>query len=121
MPLMLSLLAVTASCVPVAQPAKTDVATTRSFFAAINANDQAVLGTMVKAGSRYLSPSQQIDFDLVETLGMIGERGAQLKLIDATPASEKDSVTIRTQIAGQPEQVGTVKLEGGCVTGLVQP
>lgn len=121
MPLMLSLLAITASCVPAAKPAQTDVAVATSFFAAINANDQTALGALLKPGARYISPSQQIDFDLAETLGIIGERGAQLKLLDAKPGTEKGTVTIRTQIAGDPEQIGTVKVEGGCVAGMVQP
>ena len=119
MSLLLSLLSVTASCTPAAAPAADNAAIVRKFFAAVNANDDAAIGALLKPGAGYYSEADDMDLPLAELLTLLTaqKKGGQLKLVDLAPGDQNE-VEFVTQAEGGPKKVGMVLLEGGCITDM---
>lgn len=116
MSLVLSMLAVTATCVPVDKPKLSKVETVTAFFAAINTGDHPGLGALIKPGSRVtLGPGDTLD--LAELLGMI-PAGMRIDPSNIKLDAEGD-VTADTLASDGTKGTAVIKVEGGCITGLV--
>lgn len=110
----------TAACTPATAPKITPVELAGGFFVALKANDDATLATIIKPGARFKSPSQDVDFSLVETVGLLRSSGGQITLLDAKPG-DGGKVAIRTRNNQNQTFDGTLTAEGGCVAELFQP
>jgi hypothetical protein len=110
----------TAGCIPAPAPKLTGIETTAAFFTAMKANDDAALQQIIKSGARFRSPSQDVDFSLVETVGLLRSSGGQITLLEAKPQGTS-KVAIRTRNNQNQTFDGTLTIEGGCVAELFQP
>ncbi len=121
MTVLLSMMtALTAGCTPAAKPQLTPLEVTAAFFTALKANDDATLEQAIKPNARFKSPSQDIDFSLVETVGLLRSSGGQITLLDAKPG-DGGKVAIRTRNNQNQTFDGTLTVVGGCVAELFQP
>lgn len=120
MSIVVSLLAITATCTPVTMTPPMNDAIVRKFFAAIAANDEAAIGALLKPGARYFEPDDSKGLPLDELLGLMTaqKKGGMLKLIDLAETDKPDEVEIVTQAEDEPKRVGLVKLEGGCIVEM---
>ena len=120
MSIVVSLLAVTATCTPVTMPPPINDAIVRKFFAAIAANDDAAIGKLLKPGARYFEPDDSKGLPLDELLGMMTaqQKGGMLKLVDLAATDKPGVIEIVTQAEDGPKRVGRVKLEGGCIAEM---
>jgi hypothetical protein len=115
MPLMLSLLAVTATCVPSVNPDNTNSQVVEKFFAALNAADQEGMGSYLKPGAMFvIGPGDQLE--LAGFLGSLSP-GARIDVSNVKSA-EGNSVTLDFKSSEGNAGQATVKLEGGCITQL---
>jgi hypothetical protein len=116
MSLILTLLAVTATCTP-NPAAKPNVETVKAFIGAINARDEAAIGSFVKADATFVMEPGEAPIKLVEILSMLATSSdhGQIEILAATDTP--DGVTVRTK-TGDREMNALLKLEGGCVVAM---
>ena len=113
MSLVLSMLAVTATCVPVDNPRLTKIETVATFFAALNSGDQPGMGALIKPGTRFiLGPGDTLD--LAELLGMLPP-GSRLDISNVTLDTD-GNVTADTLSSDGTRGMAVIKVEGGCIT-----
>lgn len=121
MTVLLSLMtALTAGCTPAPAPQLTLVETANAFFTALKANDDAALTALIKPGARFKSPSQAVDFSMIETVGLLRSSGGQITLLDARPEGTS-KVAIRARNNQNQTFDGSLTIDGGCVVELWQP
>ena len=116
MSLVLSILAVTATCVPVDTPKLTKIETVTAFFTALNAGDQPGMGALIKPGTQFVLAAGDT-LDLAQLLGML-PAGARLDASDIKLDTD-GNVTANTVTSDGVKGVALVKVEGGCITELV--
>lgn len=115
MSVVLAMLAVTASCVPTDKPKLTRLETAAAFFTALNSQDHATLGTLIKPGARLvMGPDDSLD--LAELLGMMPP-DAKLEA-KSMALDEAGNVVVKTLSSDGTAATGLLKIEGGCITGL---
>lgn len=115
MSVFLAMLAVTASCVPSDKPKLTKLETAAAFFTALNSQDHATLGALIKPGARMLlGPNDSVD--LAELLSMIPADGkVEAKNMRLNDAGE---VEVSTHSSDGVDTTGVIKFDGGCIAGL---
>jgi hypothetical protein len=115
MSVVLAMLAVTASCVPSDNPKLTKLETAAAFFTALNSQDHATLGALIKPGARLvMGPDDSLD--LAELLGMM-PADAKLEAKSMT-LDDAGNVVVKTRSSDGTDATGLIRIEGGCVTGL---
>ena len=115
MSVVLAMLAVTATCVPSDQPKLTKLETANAFFTAFNAHDQATLGSLLKPGARIVMGPN----DSLELADLLGQMPAEAKLeVVSVTLNDAGDVVARTKGNDGHENIGIMKIEGGCIAQL---
>ena len=115
MSLVLSLLTVTATCVPADAPTLTKLEVATNFFAAFNKGDHAAMGALIKPGARMLMGPG----DAMDLAGLLSNvpPNAQLEVKDMT-LDDAGNVVVRTHSSDGTDATGMIKIEGGCIAEL---
>lgn len=115
MSLVLGMLAVTATCVPSANPPLTKLEAAAAFFEAFNKSDQAAMGSLIKPGARLvMGPGDSLD--LADMLGNI-PAGARLE-VKEMKLDDAGNVVIRTLSSDGHDATGIIKFDGGCIAEM---
>lgn len=119
MSLILTLLSVTATCVPATPASMPDVETARAFIGAVNARDAVALGAFVKPDATFVMAPGEAPMKLVEILSMLVTSSDHGKLDILDISNTTDGVALRTK-TGDREMNSLLKLEGGCIVSMGQ-
>jgi hypothetical protein len=116
MSLILSMLAVTASCVPNAASPRPGTAVVQDFYTAVKANDEAAVGSLIKPGTLFVQGSHTVDLATLLTM-LLANDLSPLQLVDITDTPE--GVRMRST-TGNRSTTAYFQIDGGCITEMKQ-